>query len=79
MTEEWGVVVVGSYSPSQLREGELHHGWNNTLIENEMLRIFGNGGEKRKQEANSPLLPSPCESQVGNGGGGILFTLWTKN
>jgi hypothetical protein len=74
-----GMAVAGSYSPCQPREGKLRHGWNNELIENAMMRIIGNGGEKRKQEANSPLLPSQCKSRVENRGGGIILLLCNED
>ena len=70
---------MGSNSPPQLREGELSHKWNNNLIDNAAVRKVGNGREKRKQEENSPSLPSQCKSQVGNGGGGILFPSWKED
>jgi hypothetical protein len=42
------MAMVGSFPPYQLRKGELRHGWNNNLIENAVVRIIGNGGEKKK-------------------------------
>jgi len=48
VTCEWGMAVVGFYSPCQLREGKGHHGWNNNSIENAVVRIMGNGGENIK-------------------------------
>jgi hypothetical protein len=49
MTSAQGMTVAGSYSPSQLREGELHDGCNNSLIENAVVRIIGNGREKENK------------------------------
>ena len=74
-----GMAAAGSNSPRQQREGELCHQRNNNLIDNAPVRIIGNGGEKRKQKENSPSPPSPGKLRVGNGGGGILFPLWSED
>jgi hypothetical protein len=60
-------------------EGKLHHGWNNNLVESAMVRIIGNGREKNlNPQTNSPLLASLWISQAMDGGGRILFPLWTE-
>ena len=71
--------MAGSNSPHQPREHKMRYQWTNNLIDNAPVRIIGNGGEKRKQKENSPSLPSPGKLQVGNGGGGILFPLWSED
>jgi hypothetical protein len=42
------MVAAGCNSPRQLREGELCHRQNDNLIYNEVVRILGNNGEKKK-------------------------------
>ncbi len=76
---EQGMAAAGSNSPHQPREGELCHQRTNNLIDNAPVRIIGNGGEKRKQKENSPSPPSPGKLRVGNGGGRILFPLWSED
>ncbi len=72
------MAAAGSNSPHHLWEGKLHHQCNNNLIDNAVVRMIEDGGGKQTLE-KSPSLPSPCKSQVGNGGGRILFPLWTED
>jgi hypothetical protein len=51
------MAAADSYLPCQLRAGELHHGWNNNLIEKGCgEKTLGMGGDKNHRQTHCRWL-----------------------